>query len=42
MHASQEERFEVLSGTMKFKMGRKTIVAEAGEVVTVPAGVSPD
>lgn len=35
-----EERFEVVSGTMKFKMGRKTVVAEAGDVVTVPAGVS--
>jgi quercetin dioxygenase-like cupin family protein len=39
-HPSQEERFEVLSGTMKFKMGRKTVIAEAGEVVTVPAGVA--
>ena len=25
---------------MKFKLGRKTVVAEAGDVVTVPAGVS--
>jgi mannose-6-phosphate isomerase-like protein (cupin superfamily) len=40
VHPSQEERFEVISGTMKFKMGRKTVVAEAGEVVTVPAGVA--
>ena len=40
VHPVQEERFEVLSGTMKFKMGRETVVAEAGEVVTVPAGVS--
>jgi quercetin dioxygenase-like cupin family protein len=40
VHPSQEERFEVLSGTMKFKMGRKTVVAEAGDVVTVPAGVA--
>jgi mannose-6-phosphate isomerase-like protein (cupin superfamily) len=40
VHPSQEERFEVLSGTMKFKMGRRTVVAEAGEVVTVPAGVA--
>jgi mannose-6-phosphate isomerase-like protein (cupin superfamily) len=38
VHPSQEERFEVLSGTMKFKMGRRTVIAEAGEVVTVPAG----
>jgi mannose-6-phosphate isomerase-like protein (cupin superfamily) len=40
VHPSQEERFEVLSGTMKFKMGRKTVIADAGEVVTVPAGVA--
>jgi mannose-6-phosphate isomerase-like protein (cupin superfamily) len=40
VHPSQEERFEVISGTMKFKMGRKTVVAEAGDVVTVPAGVA--
>jgi mannose-6-phosphate isomerase-like protein (cupin superfamily) len=40
VHPVQEERFEVISGTMKFKMGRKTVIAEAGEVVTVPAGVS--
>jgi mannose-6-phosphate isomerase-like protein (cupin superfamily) len=40
VHPVQEERFEVLSGTMKFKMGRETVIAEAGDVVTVPAGVS--
>ena len=40
VHPVQEERLEVLSGTMKFKMGRETVIAEAGEVVTVPAGVS--
>ncbi|HZC13569.1 MAG TPA: cupin domain-containing protein [Thermoleophilaceae bacterium] len=40
VHSKQEERFEVLSGTMKFKMGRKTVIAEAGDVVTVPAGVA--
>jgi quercetin dioxygenase-like cupin family protein len=28
---------EVLEGTMTFKLGRKTIVAKAGDVVTVPA-----
>jgi mannose-6-phosphate isomerase-like protein (cupin superfamily) len=40
VHPVQEERFEVIAGTMKFKMGRKTVIAEAGDVVTVPAGVS--
>ena len=38
VHPEQEERFEVISGTMKFKMGRKTVLAEAGETVTVPPG----
>jgi quercetin dioxygenase-like cupin family protein len=38
VHAKQEERFEVVSGTMKFRLGRKKIVAQAGDVVTVPAG----
>jgi mannose-6-phosphate isomerase-like protein (cupin superfamily) len=30
-------QIEVLEGTMTFKLGRKTIVARAGDVVTVPA-----
>ena len=38
VHPKQEERFEVLSGRMKFRMGLKTVIAEAGDVVTVPAG----
>ena len=42
VHPKQEERFEVLEGTMRFRMGRKRIVAEAGEVVVVPAGVRHD
>jgi len=40
VHPVQEERFEVLTGTMRFRTGRKTVVAEAGDVVTVPPGVS--
>jgi mannose-6-phosphate isomerase-like protein (cupin superfamily) len=39
VHPVQEERFEVVSGTMRFKLGRKKIVANAGDVVVVPAGV---
>ena len=38
IHPLQEERFEVTSGRMKFRYGLKTIVAEAGESVMVPAG----
>ncbi|HYZ28521.1 MAG TPA: cupin domain-containing protein [Thermoleophilaceae bacterium] len=40
VHPKQTERFEVLDGTMKFKLGRQTIVAKAGDVVTVPPGKS--
>jgi Cupin domain len=38
VHPKQEERFEVVEGTMAFRMGLKKIVAGPGEVVTVPAG----
>ena len=38
IHPLQEERFEVTAGRMKFRYGMKTIVAEAGETVVVPAG----
>ena len=38
VHPEQEERFQVLEGTMKFRLGMRTIVAEAGDSVVVPAG----
>ena len=38
VHPEQEERFHVLEGTMKFRLGMRTIVAAAGESVVVPAG----
>ncbi|MEA2284462.1 MAG: hypothetical protein QOJ21_505 [Solirubrobacteraceae bacterium] len=38
IHPEQEERFEVIEGTMSFRMGLKKIVAGPGDVVTVPAG----
>ena len=38
VHPAQEERFHVLEGTMKFRLGLRTIVAGAGESVVVPAG----
>jgi mannose-6-phosphate isomerase-like protein (cupin superfamily) len=38
VHPKQEEKFEVLQGTMKFRYGMKKIVAKAGETVVVPAG----
>jgi mannose-6-phosphate isomerase-like protein (cupin superfamily) len=38
VHPEQEERFEVLEGRMRFRIGLKTIDAGPGEVATVPAG----
>jgi mannose-6-phosphate isomerase-like protein (cupin superfamily) len=38
VHPEQTECFRVVEGTMRFTLGRKTIVAEAGDIVTVPAG----
>jgi quercetin dioxygenase-like cupin family protein len=40
VHPRQEERFEVLAGTVEFRVGRNTIVAEPGDRVVVPAGTS--
>ena len=38
VHPEQQERFEVLEGTMKFRLGLRTIKAGPGETVVVPAG----
>ena len=38
VHPEQEERFHVLEGRMKFRLGLRTIVANAGDTVVVPAG----
>lgn len=38
VHPKQEERFEVMAGTMKFRLGLRKVVAHAGEVVVVPPG----
>src|SRR5215212_11879144 len=40
VHPIQTERFEVLEGEMRFKVGRRTVVAGPGEVVEVAPGVS--
>jgi quercetin dioxygenase-like cupin family protein len=39
-HPLQEERFTVVSGRMRFRLGRRTVYAEAGETVVVPPGTS--
>ena len=40
VHPFQTERFEVLSGAIEVKTGRKRQVANAGDVVTIEPGVS--
>jgi mannose-6-phosphate isomerase-like protein (cupin superfamily) len=42
IHPKQEERFEVIEGTMRFRMGRKQVIAGPGEVVVVPPGQKHD
>ena len=38
VHPSQEERFQVLRGSVGFRIGRKKVVAGPGQRLTVPAG----
>ena len=38
VHAAQEERFQVLRGSVGFKVGGKKLVAGPGQRLTVPAG----
>ena len=40
IHPQQEERFEVLRGTVGFRAGRKKVLAGPGEVLTIPAGTA--
>jgi len=40
VHPFQEERFEVLRGSVGFKVGRKKLVAGPGQRLTVPPGTA--
>ncbi len=40
VHPLQEERFTVLSGRMRFRIGRRTVLASPGQTVVVPAGAA--
>src|SRR3954449_4478927 len=40
VHPEQSERFEVVDGEMRFRVGLRTIVAGAGEVLLVEPGVA--
>jgi quercetin dioxygenase-like cupin family protein len=42
VHPCQEERFEVIEGRMRFRLGRRRVTAGPGEIVVVPAGVRHD
>jgi mannose-6-phosphate isomerase-like protein (cupin superfamily) len=42
IHPRQEERFEVVKGRMRFRLGRERVFAGPGDVVVVPAGVPHD
>jgi mannose-6-phosphate isomerase-like protein (cupin superfamily) len=42
IHPKQEERFEIVAGTMRFRVRGRRVVARPGEVVVIPAGVPHD
>jgi mannose-6-phosphate isomerase-like protein (cupin superfamily) len=43
IHPVQEERFEIVEGTMRFRMGRgRVVMAGPGDVVVVPPGTPHD
>ena len=42
VHPVQTERFAVTSGRMRFRVGRKHVIAEPGDVVEVAPGVVHD
>lgn len=37
-HPEQEERFTVVEGTMRFRVGRRRVLARPGDLVVVPPG----
>ncbi len=39
LHPEQEERFTVLDGRVRFRLGRRSVIAAVGETVTVFPGV---
>ena len=39
-HPIQEERFTILAGTMRFRLGWRRILATPGDTIAIPAGVA--
>lgn len=40
VHPFQEERFQIIRGTVAFVMGGQTVVCHSGESIAVPAGIA--
>ncbi len=40
VHPTQEERFTVVAGQMRFRLGRRTILAHPGATIHIPAGTA--
>jgi mannose-6-phosphate isomerase-like protein (cupin superfamily) len=40
VHPAQSERFEIVSGMLGLRVGRRTLMAGPGDTVTVPAGTA--
>src|SRR5947209_7148978 len=40
VHPVQEEQFTVMAGRMRFRLGRRTVLANPGDTVLVPAGTA--
>jgi quercetin dioxygenase-like cupin family protein len=40
VHPHQVERFTVLAGQLRFRIGRRTVLAGPGDTITVPAGTA--
>ena len=40
VHPEQTERFEVVAGTVRFRLGLRTLLAHPGDVIEVPPGVT--
>ncbi|HEX4216024.1 MAG TPA: cupin domain-containing protein [Candidatus Dormibacteraeota bacterium] len=38
IHPAQQERFTVVRGRMRFRLGRRTVIAGPGETVSIPPG----
>jgi quercetin dioxygenase-like cupin family protein len=40
LHPRQEERFTVAAGRVRFRLGRRSVMARPGETIVVPAGAA--